>query len=104
MMNQVVTSLSFRIISSVGTARSKYIEAIQQARKGKISEAKSCMKEGTTIFLDGHRAHAELIALAGKEPFDIDLLLMHAEDQLMGAENFKIVAEEFIYLYEQYHQ
>lgn len=99
-MNEVVTSLSFRIISSVGTARSKYIEAIQIARKGNIADAQNCMKEGTSVFLDGHRAHAELIALAGKEPIEIDLLLLHAEDQLMGAENFKIVAEEFIYLYE----
>lgn len=29
------------------------------------------------------------------------MLLMHAEDQLMGAETFRIVAEDFIDVYER---
>lgn len=55
--------------STVGTARSCYIEAIQKAKEGK--------SEG------------------------VNLLLLHAEDQLMSAEGFKTVALEMIDVYKR---
>ena len=50
--------ISFQIISAVGTARSMYIEAIQLAKDGKISEAEAMMEEGQKVFVEGHHAHA----------------------------------------------
>lgn len=92
--------ISFQIISAVGTARSMYIEAIQKAKEGKIEEAHALLKEGEEIFTQGHTAHAELIQKeANGETNQITLLLMHAEDQLMSAEAFNIIAKEFIDLY-----
>ena len=94
--------ISFQIISSVGTARSYYIEAIQKAKAGKIDEAKKTIKEGEEIFLEGHHSHAELLQkVASGEDVKINLLLMHAEDQMMSAESFGILAQEFIDLYEK---
>lgn len=96
--------ISFEIISAVGTARSMYIEAIQLAKEGKIEQAKACMEEGEQIFVQGHHAHASLIQKeANGESVDFRLLLMHAEDQLMSAEAFKIIAAEFIDLYQHIH-
>lgn len=92
----------FKIISNVGTARSCYVEAIQKAKENKIEEAKEKIKEGETSFLIGHSAHAELLQKdAANEKIDISLLLLHAEDQLMSAEGFKIIAEEFIDNYQR---
>ena len=94
--------ISFQIISAVGTARSMYIEAIQLAKDGKISEAEAMMEEGQKVFVEGHHAHASLIqkeAAGGKTEFA--LLLMHAEDQLMSAEAFGILAQEFIDIYKK---
>ena len=36
----------FQIISAVGMARSSYIEAIQEAKKGNFEEAKNMIAEG----------------------------------------------------------
>ena len=58
------------IISFAGTARSCYIEAIQEAKKGDFDAA--------------------------------SLIVIHAEDQMMSAETFGILAEEFIDLYKKY--
>ncbi|MHC1734453.1 MAG: PTS lactose/cellobiose transporter subunit IIA [Erysipelotrichaceae bacterium] len=94
--------LSFQIISAVGTARSMYIEAIQEAKNGKFDEAEALIAEGSDMFVQGHHAHAELIqkeACGEQTPFS--LLLMHAEDQLMSAEAFKIIAEELIAVYKR---
>lgn len=93
--------ISFQIISAVGTARSMYIEAIELAKQGKIEEARKMIKEGEEAFVQGHSAHAELIQKeAGGESVQTNLLLIHAEDQLMSAEAFQIIATQFIDLYE----
>lgn len=87
----------FQIISAVGAARSIYIEAIQEAKKGNFDKANSLVKEGEETFNQGHSAHAKLIQMeANGEAVGGSLLLIHAEDQLMSAEGFKIIANEFI--------
>ena len=98
--------ISFQIISAVGTARSMYVEAIQEEKKGNIQAAKQLIEDGVKVFVDGHHAHASLIQKeAAGEKSEFSLLLMHAEDQLMTTETLKIVAEEFIELYsDKYHQ
>ena len=79
-----------------------YIEAIQLAKDGKISEAEAMMEEGQKVFVEGHHAHASLIQKeAAGEKTEFALLLMHAEDQLMSAEAFGILAQEFIDIYKK---
>ncbi len=94
--------ISFQIISAVGTARSMYIEAIAKAKEGLFEEARAMIAEGQEVFTQGHHAHAELIQKeANGEKTEFALLLMHAEDQLMSAEAFGILANEFIDVYEK---
>lgn len=94
--------ICFQIISAVGTARSNYIEAIQQAKQGNIKQAKDLIKEGEEIFVEGHKAHASLIQQeANGQPVTPSMLLIHAEDQLMSAEAFGILSKEFVDLYEK---
>ena len=90
----------FKIISAVGTARSMYIEAIQLAKTGDFEGAENLISEGEKAFVEGHHAHVELIQKeANGEKTDVSLILIHAEDQLMSAEGFKIIAEELIDVY-----
>ena len=65
----------FQIITYVGTARTHFINAIHCAKEGKYDEAGE--------ISNGY------------------MLLMHAEDQLMSAESFRILADEFIALYKR---
>lgn len=87
----------FQIISTVGSAKSMYLEAIREAKKGDFEKAVSLIDEGHKIYAEGHHFHAKLIQQeASGEKTDINLLLVHAEDQMMSAETIKIMAEEFI--------
>lgn len=93
--------VSFQIIAAVGTARSMYIEAIHKAKEGDIEGARKMIEEGEQVFIGGHTAHAGLIQQeAAGNPVTVQLLLMHAEDQLMSAEGFKIIATEMVDVYE----
>lgn len=97
--------ICFQIISSVGMARGSYIEAIDLATEGKFDEAEAKIKEGDEFFKEGHAAHANMVQneAAGNKT-EIVLLLIHAEDQLMSAESFKILAEKFITLNKKFEK
>lgn len=92
----------FQIISLVGVARSDYIEAIKEAENGNFDQAVKLVAEGDESFNKGHIVHAKLIQLeAGGTHVEINLLLLHAEDVLMSAETFKILALQLINSYRQ---
>lgn len=102
---QELEAICFQMISAVGTARSMYIEAIHLAKVGEFEQAQEMMQQAQQNFVEGHHAHAKLIeseADGNQTPFS--LILMHAEDQMMSAEAFGILAEEFIEIYKQIKQ
>ena len=101
-MSEELELACFNIITHVGTARSNYIGAIQLAKEGKFEEAENLIAEGEKEFVEGHHAHADMLTKeANGELGNAGVLLIHAEDQLMSAEAFKIIAEEFIDLYKK---
>ena len=101
-MSEAFETACFGIITYVGTARSCFINAVQCAKKGEFEEAKEQIKQGDDAFTEGHHIHADLLALdAGGELKEAGLILMHAEDQLMSAETFRIMAEELIDVYKR---
>ncbi|MGM9613531.1 MAG: PTS lactose/cellobiose transporter subunit IIA [Butyricicoccus sp.] len=95
-------SICFEIITCVGSAKSCFVESIGLAKEGKFEEARAKIAEGDSYFVEGHHAHADLIAKeADGQTVPLSMILMHAEDQLMSAETARIYALEFIELYER---
>lgn len=94
--------ICFQLITSAGSAKSCYIEAIQKAKAGEFDEAEELIKQGDQMLHDGHGPHTDLVQKeAAGENVQLSLILMHAEDQMMSTEVFKIMAEEFIELYKK---
>ena len=90
------------IVSKAGCAKSKYIEAISLAKEYKFGLAYESIEEGSKFLIDAHNIHADLIQKeAGGEKTNVSLIVLHAEDQLMSAETFKIIANEFIESYKK---
>ena len=100
-MSPEVEQASFQIIASVGAARSNYVEAIHRAKEGDFDGAEQLIAEGQKLLNAGHDANFSLIQKeAAGEQSEFALILMHAEDQLMSAEAFGILAKEFISVYQ----
>lgn len=96
---------AFGIIASVGAARSSYIEAIHAAKDGRYDEAKQHIDEANALYAEGHDAHMGLLQKEAQgEPTAMNLILTHAEDQLMSAEAFGILADEFMDVYQKMEQ
>lgn len=104
MSDEKVTKV-LEMISAAGTARAKYIEAIGQAKKKDFDKVDELIREGGECFSIAHKVHADFLAsssaslAASGSDADVSLILIHAEDQMMCAETFRLVAEEFIDLY-----
>ncbi|MCI9040532.1 PTS lactose/cellobiose transporter subunit IIA [Dubosiella newyorkensis] len=94
--------ICFQIISASGGAKSAYMAALEAAKEGDYEEAEKMIKEGDEMLNQGHAPHATLVQqeAAGNSP-EVSLILIHAEDQMMGAESFKAMVEEFIEVYKQ---
>ena len=99
-MSPEVEQASFQIIASVGAARSNYVEAIHRAKEGDFDGAEELIAEGQQLFTAGHDAHFSPSRRRLPVSRPIRLIFMHAEDQLMSAEAFGILAEEFISVYQ----
>ena len=97
MMSEELVTVCFQIITYVGTARSCFVNAVQCAKDGKFDEAESQLKQGDEAFVEGHRCHADLIAREASG----ELQASGLEDQMMSAESFRIIAEEFIAVYKR---
>lgn len=92
-----IEEISFRMIASVGSANALYMEAVSEAKLGKLKEARALLAEGEACFRDSHKAHAGLIMdMAGGKEIPFNMILMHAEDQLMNSEVIKLMAEQII--------
>jgi PTS system cellobiose-specific IIA component len=87
----------FEIISHVGAAKSCYIEAIHKAKEGEFEEAQKLVEEGNKHYAEGHKVHVDMIQKeASGEAIPVSLFVVHAEDQMMNAETFQVLAGEFI--------
>lgn len=101
-VSEEVQLVSFQIIANVGTARSCYIQAIDCAEQGDFEGAEKLIEEGEEQFRAGHDAHFGLVQKeAAGESSEFALILMHAEDQLMSAEAFGILARKMVNVYKK---
>lgn len=95
-----ISEISMVVITNSGTAKSCYMEALQEYKQGKFERGDELMKEGDEFQLISHRTHGELLAKEmGDQESQATMLLIHAEDQLMSAETIRILVEELKCLY-----
>ena len=91
-----------QIILCGGNSRSESMEAIIEAKKGNIEEARHHLKIASEELTAIHNIQTNLIQneAAGKRT-EISLLMIHAQDHLMNAITIKDMAKEFVDLYER---
>lgn len=90
----------FTIISTVGMAKGKYVEALNASKSGDLQRSEQLIKEGDKFLIEGHKTHSKMVQQeASGEGQSISLLLIHAEDQFMSAETVKLMVKELIEVY-----
>ncbi len=89
--------ISFNIISQVGSAKSLVMESMGKAREGKFDEAKQLIEQANEYLIKGEKEHFQVITQEAKEQkIKLDILFMHAEDQLMSTVTLRDIANEMM--------
>lgn len=100
MDKEAVIAASMELIAYAGEANACFHEAVASARKGDFAGAEGLIARGEKAIADAHKGQIDLLACEGKgDDLAFSLLLVHAQDHLMGAMMFESVAKEFVALY-----
>lgn len=102
MENSTLENVCMQLITYAGIAKSSYIEAMAERRSGNKNSANKLLKEGQTAYNECHKIHQKMFG----EQYEIEdslqnVLLMHAEDQMMACETIYILASELMKCYER---
>lgn len=98
-MNEEMNNINCELIGYVGAAKGLFVEAIELAAKGDLEKAKELYNQGEEAFTEGHKVHGSLLTkFANGEDVPVDILTVHAQCQMMSAEDFKVLAEKIIEL------
>jgi len=90
------------IIVHGGNARSKAMEAIQQASEGKFEEAVRHLEEAEQELNRAHNVQTCLIQEEARgNKTELSLLMVHAQDHLMNAITVTDLSREIIRLHEK---
>jgi PTS system cellobiose-specific IIA component len=89
------------LIAGAGDSKSYALEAIANARARDFAAAHECLDKAKAAMVEAHDLQTELIRdeMGGKSSA-VNLLMVHAQDHMMGAILSRELAEEFISLYE----
>lgn len=94
-----ISEICCMMISKVGEAKSKFVEAMREARRNNFTNADKLMVDGNNLLLEGERYHAKLLQKSASESkLELNLLIVHVEDQMSSSSTIEVIAEEFIEL------
>ncbi|MNJ58623.1 Lichenan-specific phosphotransferase enzyme IIA component [compost metagenome] len=94
-----------KIITNAGFAKSKAMEAMALAQKGKFDQAKDSLEECNNELVQAHKSQTRLIQQeAAGASYEVTLLMVHAQDHLMNAITTRDLAGHMIELYNRLNQ
>ncbi len=90
---------SMMIVTFAGMAKSAALEAIDLADEGKDASEKFTEAE-ENLKLAGQE-HFKVLAASAEEDIKLDILFIHAEDQMLNAETTLALAKKMVRMYEK---
>jgi cellobiose PTS system EIIA component len=99
-MEENIEMIAFDIILHSGTARSLIHDAFKYAREYKFDDFEKVMTEVDLKLTEAHKAQTGLLTkFAQGENFELNILMVHAQDHLMTTMTLKETAFEFNEIY-----
>jgi PTS system lactose-specific IIA component len=97
-----ISMTGFAIVAYAGDAKTALIKALDNAREGKIAEAKKLVEEANKSIVDAHNEQTKLLANeAGGMDMDVTFIMVHGQDTLMNTMMLMDQCKFFIDEYER---
>lgn len=92
--------IAFQIILHAGNSKSNSMLAIEKARGGEMDDAQGFAKEADNELIEAHHIQTDIIQKeASGEGYEVNLIMVHAQDHLTMAMMMRDVAREMIRMY-----
>ncbi len=92
--------VAIEIVAYAGDARTKFLEAMNEASKGNFDLAEKLVEEGNKCIINAHGSQTELIFKeANGENVEPNVIFIHAQDHLMTTLVLKDLVKHMIELY-----
>lgn len=100
-----ISMTGFAIVAYAGDAKTALIKALDNAREGKIEEAKKLVEEANQSIVDAHNEQTKLLAdEAGGMDMDVTFIMVHGQDTLMTTMMLMDQCKFFIDEYERINE
>ena len=97
--------IALQIIASSGDGKALAFDALVAAQGGDFEQAKELLKESDKASLVAHNAQTDLLVAEAKgEAAEMNVLLVHAQDHLMGGMLAQELIAEMVKMYLHFHQ
>ena len=94
--------IAFKIINASATAKAHALEAVEFAKEKNFDKSLELISQARDALGPGSAAHGELVQYEAQgNLFQVSMLLMHSEDQLLNTETIIIMAEQLIEVYKK---
>lgn len=106
-MNEKLTSeqiqlIAFTIILHSGNARTLIHQSFKSMREADFKGANQLLENANEELLKAHHSQTELLqSYANGAKFDMEIIMVHAQDHLMTTMTLREVAIEMAHLYQQ---
>lgn len=102
MDKETVAMIGFEVVAFAGEARSKLIEALAKAEKGKFEEANVLVEEANQSLVEAHNSQTKMLATeASGETIEVGFIMVHAQDHLMTTLLLKDVIQHLFNIYKK---
>ena len=92
--------VGFEIVAFAGEARSKLLQAVNEAKKGNLDAAEGLVKEARESLTEAHNSQTQILAAeAGGESIELGFIMVHAQDHLMTTLLLSDIVEHLIDIY-----
>ena len=104
-MNKTEVNLvGFEIVSYAGEARSKLLNAINEARNGNFDVSDQLIEEARESLIKSHNAQTKaLSAEASGEDLELGFIMVHGQDHLMTTLLLSDIVQHLINIYRKDH-
>ncbi|WP_088041429.1 PTS lactose/cellobiose transporter subunit IIA [Bacillus sp. EAC] len=97
-----IEQIAFQLILHSGNAKSLLMEAMYKAREENFTGARLKVNEAKEELKKAHHSQTSLIqSEAGGQKYEINILLIHAQDHLMNTLTTRDLVEEILFLHEK---
>ncbi|MGM0213773.1 lactose-specific PTS transporter subunit IIA [Enterococcus sp. AZ109] len=102
MNKEEAAMVGFEVVAFAGEARSKLMEALDEAEQGNFDRADQLVEEAHASLMEAHKSQTQMLAAeASGENIEVGFIMVHAQDHLMTTMLLKDTIKHLFNIYKK---